>query len=191
MRKNTIIGLGAVCFVVVFALMIFGAIAIQQVSSGDVPEKTQEMEIPESPEDNEFFTSQHDSPSKILPVTQSCQGNARCISGFVTRIIDGDTIDVDGQSIRFVLVNTPEYGEDDYTQARNYIETICPIGTPVLVDEDDLQTKGSHGRIIGVIYCNNLNLSEEILEAGHAEIIPSICSKSEFADEPWAQKFGC
>ena len=117
--------------------------------------------------------------------------DARCISGFVTRVVDGDTINVDGQSIRFALVNTPEYGEYDYSRARSYIETICPIGSKVLVDEDDLQTRGSHGRIIGVIYCNERNLSEEILEVGHGEILASICPKSEFADEPWAKKFGC
>ena len=122
---------------------------------------------------------------------QKCSGNARCISGFVTRIVDGDTITVDGQSIRFALVNTPEFGEKNYTQAKNYIENICPIGSRVLVDEDDRQTEGSYGRIIGVIYCNGLNLGEEILEVGYADILYSLCTKSEFVDEPWAQKFGC
>ena len=191
MRKNTIIGLGAVCFVVVFALMIFGAIVVQQVTSGDAPEKTQEIEFLEPPPDLEFIPQKNIVPSKVLPIEQGCTGDARCISGFVTRVVDGDTIDVDGQSIRFALVDTPEYGEYDYTQARSYIETICPIGTPVMVDEDDLQTEGSYGRIVGVIYCNNLNLNEQILAVGHAEILTSFCSKSEFADESWAQKFGC
>ena len=38
MRKNVILGLGAVCFVVVFALMIFGVVAYQQISSRDIKE---------------------------------------------------------------------------------------------------------------------------------------------------------
>ena len=121
----------------------------------------------------------------------NCSGNARCISGFVTSIVDGDTITVDGQSIRFALVNTPEFGEKNYEQAKNHIENICPVGSHVLVDEDDRQTEGSHGRIIGVIYCNDLNLGEEILEVGYADILNSLCTKSEFAGEPWVQKFGC
>lgn len=120
-----------------------------------------------------------------------CGGNARCISGFVTRVIDGDTIVVGDKSIRFALVNTPEWGDYDYAQAGNYIETICPIGSKVLIDEDDGQTQGSFGRIIGKIYCNELNLNEEILEAGHAEILTKFCNVSEFAEESWAQKFGC
>jgi len=129
--------------------------------------------------------------SNYSPNESQCRGNARCISGFVTRVIDGDTIVVGDKSIRFALVNTPEWGDYDYAQAGNYIETLCPIGSKVLIDEDDGQTQGSFGRIIGKIYCNKLNLNEEILEAGHAEILTKFCPVSEFAEEPWAQKFGC
>jgi len=130
-------------------------------------------------------------PTSYAQNEPQCAGNARCISGSVARIIDGDTIVVGDKSIRFALVNTPEWGEYDYVQAGNYIETICPVGSKVLIDEDDGQTQGSFGRIIGKIYCNKLNLNEEILEAGHAEILTKFCDVSEFAEESWAQKFGC
>ena len=129
--------------------------------------------------------------SNYDPNDSKCQGNAKCISGIVTRIIDGDTIVVGDKSIRFALVNTPEWGDEDYEQAGNYIETICPVGSKVLVDEDDGQTQGSFGRIIGKIYCNGVILNEEILESGHAKILTKFCSLSEFAYEHWAQKFGC
>ena len=128
---------------------------------------------------------------KYIPKEKQCTGDARCISGFVTRVIDGDTIVVGDKSIRFALVNTPEWGDYDYTQAQYYIETICPIGSKVLVDEDDGQTQGSFGRIIAKIYCNELILNEEILEVGHAEILPQFCEVSEFAQESWAKKHGC
>lgn len=128
---------------------------------------------------------------KYISKEKQCTGNARCISGFVTRVIDGDTIVVGDKSIRFALVNTPEWGNYDYAQAQNYIETICPIGSKVLVDEDDGQTQGSFGRIIAKIYCNELNLNEEILEAGHAEILPQFCEISEFSQDAWAKKHGC
>ena len=130
-------------------------------------------------------------PVKTYPKEVQCTGSARCISDFVTRIIDGDTIVVGDKSIRFALINTPEFGDSDYTQARNFIEHICPVGSKVLVDEDDGQTQGSYGRIIGKIYCNNLNLNEEVLEVGHAVILPQFCEVSEFAQEPWAKKHGC
>jgi len=137
---------------------------------------------------NEIGTS---FPSDYSRNESQCGGNARCISGFITRVIDGDTIVVGDKSIRFALVNTPEWGDYDYAQAGNYIETICPVGSKVLIDEDDGQTQGSFGRIVGKIYCNKLNLNEEILEAGHAEILTKFCDVSEFAEESWAQKFGC
>lgn len=183
--------MGAAGIVVLFFVMILGDEANQQISSNDSRERTENIELQKEQQKESDSENQLDIPTRVYPVKQGCKGDARCISGFVTRIVDGDTITVDGQSVRFALVNTPEYGENDYSQAKSYIENICPVGSQVLVDEDDKQTGGSHGRIIGVIYCNNLNLSEEILEVGHAEILLSICKKSEFANEDWAQKFGC
>ena len=191
MKRNTIIALGAAGIVILFFVMILNDGEFQKVPSNET-EKTENEEFEEAQlKQIDSGNKELAIPDKTFPVKQGCAGDARCISGFVTRIVDGDTITVDGQSIRFALVNTPEYGEYDYSQAKNYVETICPVGSQVLVDEDDRQTGGSHGRIIGVVYCNNLNLSQEVLEVGHAEILSSICKKSEFANEDWAQKFGC
>jgi micrococcal nuclease len=190
MKRNTIIAIGAAGITVLFFVMILDD-AHQETTSIDSNEGTGNIDLQKEQQKESDSEIQLDISSKVYPVKQGCKGDARCISGFVTRIVDGDTLTVDGQSVRFALVNTPEFGESDYSQAKNYIENICPVGSKVLVDEDDKQTEGSHGRIIGVIYCNNLNLSEEVLEVGHAEILSSICKKSEFADEDWAQKFGC
>ncbi len=126
-----------------------------------------------------------------LSTTQDCSGDATCILGIVTDIIDGDTIKVFGESIRFALVNTPEKGEAGFDESRDFIESICPVGSSVLVDEDDMQTKGSYDRIIAVIYCNGENLNEAVLDAGLAEILTDFCNKSEFANDVWAKKYGC
>jgi micrococcal nuclease len=160
---------------------------VPQVINETKQEKVETISIPQEPD---ITTTITDSP-KYIPKEKQCTGNARCISGFVTRIIDGDTIVVGDKSIRFALVNTPEWGDYDYTQAGAYIENICPVGSKVLVDEDDGQTEGSHGRIIAKIYCNELILNEQILEVGHAVILPEFCGKSEFTEESWAQKHGC
>lgn len=126
-----------------------------------------------------------------LQILKNCSGNARCFVGTVTQIIDGDTIKVDGKSIRFSLVNTPEYGQYGYVEARQFIENICQVGSLAIVDEDDLQTQGSYGRIIAVIYCNDENLNEAVLEQGLATVYSSFCSQSEFSSKDWAQKYGC
>jgi len=123
--------------------------------------------------------------------TQSCSGSARCISGTVTRVVDGDTIHVDGQSIRFSLASTPELNEYGGKEARDHIEQICPVGSKVLVDEDDGQTEGSYGRIVAVIYCNGLNLNDQVIENGFGYLSSSFCYKSEFSTHAWAKKHGC
>ena len=72
-----------------------------------------------------------------------------------------------------------------------FIRNICPVGSKVLVDEDDGQTQGSYGRIIGVVYCNGMNLNSELLDADLGYMDFRFCNISEFGDSDWAQKHGC
>jgi len=122
-----------------------------------------------------------------------CYGYAECFVGTVTKIIDGDTIEVDGQSIRFALVNAPELNAYGGQDAKNFVESVCPVGSSVLVDEDDGQTRGSYGRTIAVVYCNDLyyNLNEAVIASGYAIIDTPYCSQSEFGSHYWPQIYGC
>lgn len=130
--------------------------------------------------------------SLIIPKPDvGCECMARCIQGKVTQIIDGDTIRVEATLIRFTLSSAPEMNTDAGKDARNFVEGICPVGSSVTVDEDDGQTQGSYGRILGVIYCNGQNLNEKILDEGHGVIAKQFCQVSEFADSPWAKRHGC
>jgi len=70
-------------------------------------------------------------------------------------------------------------------------KTICPVGSEVLVDEDDGQAQGSYGRIIGVIYCNGMNLNSELLDADLGYMEFRFCDISEFGNTDWAIKHGC
>jgi len=123
--------------------------------------------------------------------SQDCSGTARCITGTVTKVIDGDTIKVDGQSIRFALSSAPEMDEFNGPESREFIEEICPVGSDVIVDEDDGQTQGSYGRIIAVIYCNGMNLNSELLDADLGYMEFRFCDISEFGNTDWAIKHGC
>ena len=120
-----------------------------------------------------------------------CSGTARCFTGFVTQVIDGDTIKVDDKPIRFAMSSAPELNEIGGKEARSFIETICSVGSVATVDEDDGQTQGSYGRILGVVYCNGFNLNADLLDVGHGYLITDFCGDSEFANEYWAQKHGC
>ena len=138
------------------------------------------------------------TPPPTLPVIKSsefqspiCSGNAKCITGIVTKVIDGDTIHVDDQSIRFTLASAPELKGFGGVDSRNFIQTICPVGSKVLVDEDDGQTPEGHSRIIGVVYCNDMILNKELLDADLGYLDSRFCNSSEFANDSWAQKHGC
>ena len=103
-------------------------------------------------------------------------------------IVDGDTLDVGSTRIRLALVNSPEVGEPGYSEAKNFTAQTCPVGSQVLVDEDDGQTGGSYGRMIAVVYCGGVNLNAALLSSGNAVLVSYYCSVSEFANESWT---GC
>jgi endonuclease YncB( thermonuclease family) len=119
----------------------------------------------------------------------ACRGHARCFSGPVVAIVDGDTLDVGEERVRLALVDTPEIGEAGYGAAKAFTASLCPVGSNALVDEDDGQNEGSYGRIVARVFCRSANLNAELVGAGHATIVTQFCSVSEFADEPWA--VGC
>lgn len=120
-----------------------------------------------------------------------CIGASDCFEGAVTRIIDGDTIDVDGKRIRLALVDTPERGESGYVEATRFTSTLCPVGSTVLVDQDDKQLYDRFNRMIAVVYCDGVLLNAELLFSGHAVIMKGFCRASEFGEEEWAKQFGC
>lgn len=120
-----------------------------------------------------------------------CKGSARCFYGTIENVTDGDTLEISGETVRLALINTPEKHKDGYEVAKNFVETICPIGSTVVVDEDDLQVSRSHRRIVAVVHCGSKNLNEMLLEKGYAEIIEDFCERSEFASEQWAKSYGC
>lgn len=109
-----------------------------------------------------------------------------CIGGTVTKIVDGDTIDIDGKRIRLALVNTPERGQPGYSEATDFTASLCRFGGIAYYDTDDGQLGGSYGRTIAQVYCNDKSLNEELMVNGHASIYISFCDTSEFAKESWA-----
>jgi hypothetical protein len=126
-----------------------------------------------------------------------CQGQADCFRGTVTEIVDGDTLDINNVRVRLASVNTPERGQNGYTEAIDFLQSICGMGTTALVDEDDEQKEGSFDRLIGLVYCGNDNinnkksLNELLLERGYAVVYQDFCNISEFSSNSWAQRYGC
>jgi micrococcal nuclease len=128
----------------------------------------------------------------LIPEAEiDCTGDAMCLKGKVTKIIDGDTLDVGDTRVRLALTSTPELDDLAGVESKKFVEGMCPVNSDVLVDEDDGQIEGSYGRVIGKVFCQGILLNEEILEKEYGEINTIHCFESEFKDEPWAKKFGC
>lgn len=123
--------------------------------------------------------------------TSLCQGTKLCITGTVEKIVDGDTIYVKGEKIRLSLTNAPEKNEAGYAEATQFTSILCPIGSTVIVDQDDKQPYDVFGRTVGKVFCGGKMLNEELLLSNHGKILTQYCSKSEYANELWAKKFGC
>lgn len=126
--------------------------------------------------------------------SNKCTGSANCFTGTISKVVDGDTVDVDGDiRIRLTLVNTPERGDQGYQEAKEFVNLACGVGTKVLVDEDDGQKAGSYGRMIGLVHCgeDKLLLNQMLVEKGYAQIFYKYCERSEFSQLNWAQVNGC
>ena len=120
-----------------------------------------------------------------------CIGEAKCISQLITEIIDGDTIYTADYKIRLALVDTPEINEPGFSEAIAFTAQMCPVGSFVTIDQDDMQLYDQYDRLLANVFCNGKSLNSALLNNGHAEISTRYCNISEFSNYPWAQKFGC
>ena len=120
-----------------------------------------------------------------------CSGEKLCIVGDVSRVVDGDTIYVQTYKIRLALVDTPETNEPGFQEATDFTRNLCPVGSRVVVDQDDKQPFDKYDRVLGKVFCGDKILSEELLNSGHASMSTQYCSTSEFANDSWAKQHGC
>ena len=107
--------------------------------------------------------------------------------GNVTHVEDGDTLDINGITIRLSLVNTPERGQPGFNEAKKFVNSLC-LGKKGELDVDDGQRRGDrYGREVGVVYCNGININEKLMDNHLAKILNKYCDISEFSDEIWAK----
>jgi len=135
----------------------------------------------------QYFIRGDDPPSR----DPRCRGLAACFGGPVTRIVDGDTLDVSGERVRLVLVDAPERATRFGPAATAFLRELCPLGSPALVDQDDLQQTDDYGRVLAVVWCGDKRVNEALIRAGHARLYERFCRQSEFGIDLWAIALGC
>ena len=108
----------------------------------------------------------------------------------VTRVVDGDTVHLDGQSHRLVLVDTPERGEPGFDEATDFVKERC-LGRQVAYDQNDPQPTDRFGRHLSLVYCDGPDMpsiNELLVREGHSGQYTRFCAESEFAGQAWT---GC
>jgi micrococcal nuclease len=104
-----------------------------------------------------------------------------CYYAKVERVVDADTIDllIDCGFSIIMKIRIRVAGIDAWEVrgperpkgllAKTFVENLLPVGAEVTVKTG--KYKGKYGRYIGNIYCNGIDLSETLVENGHAEFV--------------------
>ena len=124
----------------------------------------------------------------VIPASMDVNENQSSdieLVGIVTKVVDGDTLDINGIRIRLALVDTPEINQPGYDRAKQFVESLC-FGKNGELDVDSGQRRGDrHGREVGVVYCDGVNMNEKLMSNNLARILVEFCDITEFANENW------
>ncbi|UPM45315.1 lamin tail domain-containing protein [Halocatena salina] len=138
------------------------------------------------------------------------------LSGTVTEVVDGDTVDIEyangtTDTVRLLGIDTPEiYGENDPTEfegvpdtsageqcladagdaASAYTKDVLQPGEQVTLELDAASDgRGDYGRLLAYIHDDGQNLNYDLIQTGHARVYDSEFSQSDrfYAAESDAQ----
>ena len=114
--------------------------------------------------------------------------------GTITEVVDGDTVDISASRYRLNLIDTPERGELGFLEATNEVKRLCPRGSVVYYDDNDVTPFDKYGRHLGVIWCEGndyrMTVGEHLYSLGLAEFYYPYCGTSEAATDGWAAVHG-
>jgi micrococcal nuclease len=92
-------------------------------------------------------------------------------TALVTRIIDGDTIVVNGQAtIRLIGIDSPERDQDGYQKASEHLSEL--ISNSFVDIEYDTSSTDPYGRTLGYIFQENIFINEQMVSEGFARATP-------------------
>ena len=102
----------------------------------------------------------------------------------IVRVVDGDTVDAfvdlgfdmhSKQRVRLFGINTPECRTRDKEEkkrglaAKARLKVMLGESNNKCVIKTRLDKKGKFGRVLGVLYANDVNLNSGLVNEGHAE----------------------
>ncbi len=106
--------------------------------------------------------------------------------GIVERVVDGDTLIINGNSTRLLGINTPERGEKYYTQAKSFLENLT-LNKTVRIEYSN-EKEDLYGRKLAYIFLNEMNVNEEVVRNGFGNLYILDYSKYNFKlKERWQE----
>ncbi len=102
----------------------------------------------------------------------------------ITKVIDGDTVDVDidlgfevwlrNQRIRLYGIDTPESRTSDKVEkvfgnlAKEKILSFCPVGAKIVLQTKADDSRGKYGRILGELIVDDVNVNQYMVDNSYA-----------------------
>ena len=90
--------------------------------------------------------------------------------GFVSRVIDGDTVVINGESVRLLSIDTDERGGECYNEAKERLEEL--ILNKEVILEKDVRDKDQYRRYLRYLFLEdsegNINVNLKLVEEGLA-----------------------
>jgi micrococcal nuclease len=102
----------------------------------------------------------------IEPEEDSFEESAFKGSKFVTKIIDGDTVIIEGNSVRLLGIDSDERGYPCYSEAKERIEEII-LNKEVEIESDG-EDKDQYGRYLRYIFLDGKNINLQLVKEGLA-----------------------
>jgi len=91
--------------------------------------------------------------------------NSRTEQKIVTKIIDGDTVIVEGgETVRLLGIDCDEKGKECFTPAKNRIEELL-LGKSVVLESGN-EDKDQYDRLLRYIFLNGKNINLQLVEEG-------------------------
>ncbi len=119
-----------------------------------------------------------------------CRGIVECFSGTVGGYPEADIIRIGNELVITSIATTFKSYESGSDEAKEYMNSLCPIGSKAFVDVDEAKIGTVSGYVLGLVYCNGYNLNDELAKSEHGFILEAYCH-SEFSQDEWAIRNGC
>lgn len=114
---------------------------------------------------NLIFVINYLKPNFIGKIILKDNGDFEGIQ-FVSRVIDGDTVVINGESVRLLGIDTDERGGDCYQDAKKRLEELI-LNKEVRLESDE-RDKDRYGRYLRYLFIEEENVNLKMVEEGLA-----------------------